>query len=405
MNLASGTRNPQHWLYSDALPFWTARALDERYGGFFDRLSQTGEPYVDDPKTTLVQARMLFTCAHARLAGGGAECEAGAEAALAFLTAHLFDREAGGFFRAVGRSGDAAAADADRVKDAYDHAFVLLGLGAYFRLNPSQVVRTWIKRTFSWFHEALFDEATGGYHEDSRVHVPGEAYPLPRRQNPHMHLFEALLALYEATGERIWLDHARRILSLFRTYFFDRRTGSVREFLDHRLDQAPRPLGCIREPGHQFEWVWLLQRYAALSGENSEEHASSLYGFGLNTGLHQTGPLAGAVYDEVAQSGAPLKTSLLLWPQTEGVKAHLARFESTKDSGAMALATSLARLIFANYIATDTPVWRNQIDTEGRTLQADAPTRLLYHVAMFITEGHRLGAWQGQDWYTEPPNQ
>lgn len=63
---------------------------------------------------------------------------------------------------------------------------------------------------------------------------------------------------------------------------------------------------------------------------------------------------------------------------------------------ARARARQLSALMFKNYIAADRPIWRNQIDLDGKTLQTDAPTRLLYHVAMAIIEGQRLGAWEPQ---------
>ncbi|MEF2549955.1 AGE family epimerase/isomerase [Aurantimonas sp. A2-1-M11] len=390
-------RRPDLWLHQQAMPFWIGRAQDPQHGGFVDRLSAGGEPYVEDPKTTLVQARMLFTCAHARLNGGGSECVDGAETALAFLTDHLRDPVDGGFFRAVGRDGDPAAPGANRVKDAYDHSFVLLGLAAWLRLGASDAAQTMLEETFAWFHGTLFDPATGGYHEDDRVTRPSEPYPLPRRQNPHMHLFEALLALYEATGEARWLDHSRRILGVFEAHFFDADTGSLREFLDRDLGEAPPPAGRIREPGHQFEWVWLLHRYAALSGDRRfDPHAAVLYRFGWNHGTHRGGRLGGGVYDEIDPSGAPMAVSMLLWPQTEGIKAHLARAESAGDREGMTRARQLSALMFKNHIAADRPIWRNQIDLDGRTLQPDAPTRLLYHVAMAIIEGQRLGAWTPQ---------
>lgn len=390
-------RRPDLWLYDKAMPFWIATARDDRHGGFFDRLSSAGEPYEDDPKTTLVQARMLFTCAHARLNGGGEDCVAGAETALAFLTEHLRDPSDGGFYRAVGRDGGPAGPGANRVKDAYDHSFVLLGLAALLRLGPSETARTLLNETFDWFHGTLFDPATGGYHEDDTATQHGEPYPLPRRQNPHMHLFEALLALHEATGEARWLEHARRIAEIFAAHFYDADTGSLREFLDRDLGEAPPPAGRIREPGHQFEWVWLLHRYAALSGDRRfDGHAAALYRFGWNNGTHRGGRLGGGVYDEIDPSGAPIATSMLLWPQTEGIKAHLARAESAGDAEGVARARQLTKLMFKQHIAADRPIWRNQIDPDGNTLQADAPTRLLYHVAMAIIEGQRLGAWEAQ---------
>ena len=87
---------------------------------------------------------------------------------------------------------------------------------------------------------------------------------------------------------------------------------------------------------------------------------------------------------------------MLLWPQTEGIKAHLARADSAGDAEGVARARQLTKLMFKQHIAADRPIWRNQIDPDGNTLQADAPTRLLYHVAMAIIEGQRLGAWEAQ---------
>src|SRR2546430_13023820 len=45
---------------------------------------------------------------------------------------------------------------------------------------------------------------------------------LPRRQNPHMHLLEALLALHVATGEKNWLRRAGALVDLFKRRFADR---------------------------------------------------------------------------------------------------------------------------------------------------------------------------------------
>jgi mannose-6-phosphate isomerase len=357
-------------------------------------MSPDGTPYGNDPKTTLVQSRMLYTCAHAAFSGGGRDCAAGMDAAFRCLTECLYDSSTGGFARAVGPDGDRAGPGANPVRDTYDHSFVLLGLAALYRLDPRPDVLEWIDRTWAYLQSELFDPQTGAYHEDSRASEPGEAYPLPRRQNPHMHLFEALLALYEATARTAWLDDAQRVLAVFRTYLFDRDSGSVREFLGRDLKPAPGPIGLVREPGHQFEWAWLLHRYGALSGDRSAaDEARTLYAFGTRYGTHRSGPLTGASYDEVDPSGTPIKTSMLLWPQTEAAKAHLARYEETGDPEFRSRAHAVARLIFQVYVSAERPIWRNQVDENGRTLQPDSPTRLLYHLAVFILEGERLGAW------------
>ena len=53
---------------------------------------------------------------------------------------------------------------------------------------------------------------------------------LPRRQNPHMHLLEALLALHVATGEKNWLRRAGALVDLFKRRFVDPQTGALIEF-------------------------------------------------------------------------------------------------------------------------------------------------------------------------------
>lgn len=391
--MISGRDDPFRWLLDEAAPFWADLAWDERHGGYVSRLSPDGAPTRDDPKTTLVHARMLLTCAHVLKHGGAETCRAGAHQAFAYLTATLWNEDRGGFVKAVAADGAAEGPGAEPVLDAYDHAFVLLGLAALHEVEPAGEARSWIERTRGALL-GLADERAGGYHENSRAFDPGEAYPLPRRQNPHMHLLEAFLALREATGETRWIEEARAMLDLFDNRFLDNGTGSLREFLDRDLNEAPAPLGRIREPGHQFEWVWLLDRYAALSGDRSRnEAARALYGFGTAHGVLTDGPLAGGVLEAVSPSGEPITPSLLLWPQTEGVKAHLARYEATGETAFLRKAQALMRLIFESFVRDGQPLWRNQIDAEGRTMERDAPTRLLYHVALAVTEGRRLGAW------------
>ena len=52
----------------------------------------------------------------------------------------------------------------------------------------------------------LADAQQGGFFEEF---APGRAgAKLPRRQNPHMHLLEAVLALHAATVEKNWLRRA-----------------------------------------------------------------------------------------------------------------------------------------------------------------------------------------------------
>ena len=52
------------WFHGALMPWWLVQARDNVRGGFFDGLTEDGEPITDRPKTTLVQARLLFTLSH-----------------------------------------------------------------------------------------------------------------------------------------------------------------------------------------------------------------------------------------------------------------------------------------------------------------------------------------------------
>ena len=109
--------------------------------------------------------------------------------------------------------------------------------------------------------QRLADPQHGGFFEEF---APGRTeMKLPRRQNPHMHLLEALLALHVATGEKNWLRRAGALVDLFKRRFVDPQTGALIEFFAEDWSAAPGDEGRLREPGHQFEWVWLLFEYIA----------------------------------------------------------------------------------------------------------------------------------------------
>src|SRR3546814_14300515 len=84
-----------------------------------------------------------------------------------------------------------------------------------------------------------------------------------------MHLLEAFLALYEASGEAHWLARAQSIHDLFRRHFLQQ--GQLVEFFDADWREVPQDgrdgARRLREPGHFFEWAWLLHRLALLTGE------------------------------------------------------------------------------------------------------------------------------------------
>lgn len=357
------------WLLERVLPFWAERAYDASDGGYASELSRSGE--IADraaPKTCLVHARLLYCFSHARCLGAGAWAETAARRALDFLFVRLHTPEGG--WRASTAPG--------ALFDLYDHAFVLFGLAWWHRATGDKSAVTLAARTMSFLDRTLADTQHGGWQE-------ADTQRLPRRQNPHMHLLEAFHALFESTGDPAWLDQAKSVVQLFETRFFDRETGTLREFLNADLSPLDGAAGLVREPGHHMEWVWLLLHHRRLCGDDAVlASAEALYQSAVRHGIDARGLLI----ESMTPAGQAIERSTLLWPQTEAVKAALARHEFLGAD--IAPAKAFLEALFRHHIPADGPLWINRLSDTGAPLSDTVPTRVLYHLVLGLAEWMRV---------------
>lgn len=368
-------RRARAWLAEAALPYWARRGLDPAHGGFIEAAAHDGTPLLHRDKRVRVQARQLYVMSHAALLGLEGPCLAAAEAGFDFLTQHAWHRD-GGFVHLL--APDGAIRDARR--DTYDHAFVLLGLCWYARASGDERARRWIERALDAVEQQLWEPATASFRES----VP-DAFP--RRQNPHMHMLEAMLALDEATGDPRARRYAERLLTLFETRFFRRESGTLCEYFNADWTPLAGTEGARVEPGHHCEWIWLLKACERRFGGALKPWREALYQF-----VDKHGRMARLrlLYDEVTPEGRVLKKSARLWPQTEALKAALVRHED----GEAAAAGEIARLtdtLFAHYLATEPPgLWQDRVDVRGRGLAQDVPASTLYHLFLCFSELMRV---------------
>ena len=383
-------RTLRPWLLEHVCPFWLQRITDPA-GGFAEEIDSLGSPIGRSRRTTLVQARLTYVFSHAYVLNGDPAFGKAARHGFSFLvsTARAPD---GGWFRAVSTEG----ATLDNARDAYDHAFVLFALAWYFRATHDASAIQLADATWQSMQAHLADPRHGGFFEEF---APGRSETkLPRRQNPHMHLLEALLALHVATGEKNWLRRAGAMVDLFKRRFVDRDTGALGEFFAADWLPAIGAPGNLREPGHQFEWVWLLYEYYRLSRDESVIlYAQRLFDFGEKFGIERGEGLAGqglaaAVFDGVDAAGALVAGTKLFWPQTEYLKALVARAEWQNDAAARAAISGHLTLIAQHYLRPDGASWHNQLARDGKPLTQTTPARVLYHLFMAVAEVDRLQA-------------
>ena len=371
----------KRWVVGEALPLWGETGFDATRGSFVERLTFEGAPLHSGPRRAIVQARQIYVFSHAVLLGWRPEGKAAAlEAAHRLIDRyHGADGSYGWVFSV---HPDGAVHDAKR--DFYAQAFALFGLAWAYKLAPEPRFLSAALNTLTVLDQH-FESPTGGYHSV----LPADAGK--REQNPHMHLFEAMLAWFEATGREMFLARAAELYGMMAARFFQPQTGILAEYFDGAWNPREGIAGRICEPGHHFEWSWLLRRYAKLSGRGNSPIAVALKAFGDRHGFNSEG----FVVDELLDDGRVHKPSRRCWPHTELIKAEAAAAE-TGDREAMARAARTIDRLLAVFLGR--PVaggWIDHVDATGAPIVDFMPASTLYHVFLAAAEADRV--WGKQE--------
>ena len=361
------------WLRDKALPFWTTHACDAD-GLFWEVLDLEGKPRPEAELRIRTGMRQVYVFAHAALLGLTPH-----EAGVA-LAVRLIDKLRAVAWAPDGRRGwvsrfERSGKVTDSRHDLYDHAFVLHALAYIHKATGDARYLAWIDETLD-----VIDEGLAGLHGGWAESTEGD---LPRRQNPHMHFFEACLALYETTGEARHLARAGELFGLFRSHFLDHESGILREYFGPAWEVGPAYRSERLEPGHMAEWVWLLRRFQRSSRRRVDEICVSLLTQALAIGRHESGFLV----DEADADGRVLSDSRRLWTQVEYLKALVVQASATGEAAFVSQAEALLDRLMAAYL-TGVPdgCWRDQFTLDGTLKTANIPASTLYHLLVPAVE-------------------
>ncbi|ESY15577.1 MULTISPECIES: mannose-1-phosphate guanylyltransferase/mannose-6-phosphate isomerase [unclassified Mesorhizobium] len=363
-------RRVHHWLFEETLPLWSTSGVDERHGGFHEALGFDGEALLK-PKRMRTTARQVYAFAVAKARGWDGPADRLISHGIAFM-AGKGRTDRGGWVRTLNVDGSVA----DPTEDAYDHSCVLLALAHAHMCGDPDALRLG-QETFVFLDAHLEDSRMTGFLETS----DGEG---ERRSNPHMHLLEAFLAWYEATGDRTYLRRAARIIDLFRSHFFDAESWTLGEYFDAGWKPAAGEKGTWTEPGHHFEWASLLTDFVARSGQGElSNFARKLYASAIANGLNRA---TGLAYGAVSRQGLPLDLVSRSWPQAEAIKAAIALDGSGGPDLKPEIEARVGRLFRWHIDPAPLGLWIDRIDERGRSLASDVPASIFYHLVCALTQ-------------------
>jgi mannose-1-phosphate guanylyltransferase/mannose-6-phosphate isomerase len=358
------------WLLAEALPLWWCFGADHAGGGFHEALDLDRSPTFD-PRRARVQARQVFVYATAGRLGWRGPWQVAIGHGLDDL-AKRYKRPDGLYRASIRHDGSPH----DEAALLYDQAFVLLALASAARPGGPEADgrRGWaldLARTI----RRRFAHDSGGF----AAH-PG---PGPLLANPIMHLFEASLAWAEIDDDPVWRDLAEELAELFVRRLFDAQGGRIFEVFDGEWRPSAAPQDRLLEPGHHFEWAWLLERWGRSRNEPEAAGAArTLYAAGRR-GVHPSG---GLVVDAVYEDSSIARASSRLWPQTEWLKAAL--LLEPAGPGREREAGRAAAAIERYLTASPRGLWADAPLDDGGAGDAPALASSFYHIVGAIFELH-----------------
>jgi mannose-6-phosphate isomerase len=254
----------------------------------------------------LTQCRQLYTFSHACQLEPNPEWHEKLTPLFNFITNHFFQEG-----RWIFSLNDDLSIQQEQ-SDAYALAFVLLSFSHYYQVTQDEKALHYMKETHRFLLKNM-QAKTGGFHETFPVDVQEI-----RRQNPHMHLLEGYIAAFNTTQDEEYKDIITSLLTLALERFYDKGTKTLREFFSS--DWKPHSTtGNQVEPGHHFEWVWLLyEANKIVPNTDYTDLAQHLWSTATRYGLATNGGIYNQIDGDTYQ---PIDKEKRIWPITEYLKA------------------------------------------------------------------------------------
>jgi sulfoquinovose isomerase len=318
MNINLKSESHRNWLLQQAsnlFDFFQPNSINLK-GGFYD-LDGMGKA-IGNTRQLHATTRMVHCFALGKLlarSGSDALIDHG----MNYIWNNHRDQKSGGYFWSLNDEGLV-----DDSKQAYGHAFVLLAassakcvghpLADKMLADVSEILETrfWEKNVGAQAEEFANDWS------------PISNY---RGQNSNMHLTEALMAAFEITGDKNYLNKAESISELIIAKHAANLGYRVAEHFDEHwnvdLNYAGssvfRPAGTT--PGHALEWSRLLLQLWELGGRKLDwlpDASAQLFRQAITLGWDHE---HGGFYYTLDWNNTPALTQKLWWPATEGIGA------------------------------------------------------------------------------------
>jgi mannose/cellobiose epimerase-like protein (N-acyl-D-glucosamine 2-epimerase family) len=362
------------WLLDHAYTRWWVHGADLELGGFHERLRFDGTGLAE-PRRARVNPRQIYCYSLAEDLGWTGPAQQAVQHGLEYFLKHY--RRPDRLFRGLVNPDGSVVTERAAL---YDQAFALLALACAYETFSSDEYRQMARDLHDVLRVQLGHHIAGFEESQPRI--------VPLLSNSHMHMLEASLEWMELDHEPLWANLAEEIVELALTCFIDPSTGFVLEFFDRDWRPSAGVEGRVVEPGHQYEWGWLLLRWSARrkdapSSAKAADVARKLVSLAEQYGVDRA---RGVVVNTMLTDKVVRDAQARLWPQTERIKAACLMAEDTRDPIYWSAADEGARALL-KYLNTPMPgLWYDKMTVDGSLIEEPAPASSFYHIVCAIAE-------------------
>ncbi|CAI8717891.1 AGE family epimerase/isomerase [Pseudomonas sp. IT-P294] len=336
------------------VPLWQGPGWNADMALPYEALDAGHQPLPPQRYRAMACARQLYL--FSSLIGEVPAAEAHAAALFRSLQQHFHDAEHGGWFYSI----DPQGAPLDLRKDLYTHAFILFACAHYWAKVREPLVESVLNAALEVIGQRF---ATGDGLYEATLDRDWSSLASGPLQNPLMHLAEAFLATLSVRED---IAAQRALVELC--------TAMHKRFIDpQQCVLMEKPLGAVDnwfEPGHQFEWYFLLESSPLLRG--SRLHTSLDRAFAL-TEQQGVDPQTGAVVAMLDLDGYAKDATQRIWAQAEYLRALTLRPNSE--------ASVLRQLKALQQRFLHSAGWHECRDENGDVSRKDMPSTTPYHLA------------------------
>ncbi len=373
------------YLRDQLLPFWQARIIEPKFGGFQTNYDRDGRRTAVTHKTLLCQGRSIFTLSHAIRMGydrpGSREM---IRQGIDFLFGHFRDPEFDGYYWIVTEDGRPE----DDSKVIYGHSFLIYALAEHAIVTGDGRSRQEACRLFDLLAARAADFQFGGFfeHFDRRFNLvsvrPDGVFD--KSLDVHMHLMEAFTTLFELTR---WPRHEqalRQVAELIFTRMLDPEFGVGTSMYgpdwapianiqlgtvwgSDRFDPAGKPPE-ITSYGHNIELAWLYLHAMDVLGVPREQvidRVRPIFEHTVRDGIDRE---FGGVYVEGHRKSGPIEMNKEFWQQAEALVGLLDAHLLLGERKYLDAFRNVHDFVFTRMINWEQGEWFPLLSREGKVL-------------------------------------